>query len=190
MKRRRRALPAQAPPAYPSLADHRQSRRGFLAGSAAMLGAGALAACSRPFGAGEGNQNIPGDVSQPHFYPLRFPVEGDASVWLVDGGYATYYVTAVTYAQDVALFVEDQRAALESRIASVIGERTYDELVTSNGATMDALRDAVASSPNEAYNEDTGDVGTDWFQQVDVIFSRLDPPAEIGGVAGEDPSYP
>ena len=29
---------------------------------------------------------------------------------------------------------------------------------------------------NEAYNEDTGDIGNGWFVDVEVTFTRLDPP--------------
>ena len=177
---------------YPSLSDHRRQRRRFLAGGAALMGGGLLAACTRPFGFDSNNNetNAPGGVEEPQYYSLRFPETGEASVWLMDGGYATFHVTALTCHQDGYAFALDNRSALTTAIGGEIDEFSYDELVTASRSTMDSVRDAVQACLNEAYNADTGETGDTWFEDVEVELTRLDPPEEIGGVAGPEPAYP
>jgi hypothetical protein len=185
---------------YPSLRghlsrareDHRLARRRFLAGGAALVGGGVLAACTRPFGVGEGGgeEQVPGDIAEPQYYTLRFPESGDASLWLIDGGYATYHVTAITWEQDCYHFALDGRAALQAAIAAAIDDFTYDELEGASRATMDSVRAAVKAALDAAYNEDTGDVGDQWFQDVEVVFTRLDAPQPLDGMAGPEPQYP
>lgn len=155
---------------YPSLAEHRSSRRRFLQGSLAVMGAGALAtACPGFFG------QVSGGVQQPEYHSCRFPKSGDdRGVWLMDGAYARFYVVGLTYHEDVAFFVEDQQADLTDQLADELATSTYDELSTPSG--YDAVRYRLAAVLDAAYNENTGDVATGWFETVELTVTRLDAP--------------
>lgn len=171
------------PEGYPSLNEHEPSRRRFLQVGLAVAGAGALTAgCPGFFG------QVSGDIAEPNWHRIRFPADpDDRAVYLSDNGYARFYAVGLTYDEDVAMFAEDTRDALTTRLASEVSQCSYDELSTEVGISN--LCERMRQSLNEAYNDNTGDVGDDWFQQVELYLVRLDAPAEIGGVAPE-PSYP
>ncbi len=192
MKRNIRRLKSYDESGYPSLSDHRQQRRRFLQGGAVLVGGGALTACSRPFGRWleDDPPEVDGGMDQPSYYQVRIPETGDRSVYLMDGGYARYYAVALTYTQDCAFFATDARDTLGQRFDALIGERSYDELVTADAATLDALREDLRADLDAAYNEDTGDLGESWFTAVELTFVRLDAPELMGGVPRAEPSYP
>lgn len=187
MARRTRTPVPRYDDAYPTLSEHREargpSRRAFLATGLAAAGAGALVTgCPGFFG------QVDGDIAEPTWARIRFPAEpDDHAVYLMDNGYARFYAVAVTWTEDVAMFAQDERAALLPRLAAVLAESTYDELNTPVG--LDAAADRMRDELDAAYNENTGDVGEGWFEYVDLVLTRLDAPVEIGGVAPE-PSFP
>jgi hypothetical protein len=178
----------------PAAQSERPDRRRFLQGSAVLLGGGVLTACGRPFGhlnENNNNQQLDGGMELPDYHRIRIPEVDDRAVHLVDDGYARYFVVALTYTEDCALFAVDARPRLGTRLDAVIGERTYDELDTADEPTLAALRESLRQALDEAYNEDTGDVGSRWFTAVELTFIRLDPPTgNLGGVPPRKPSYP
>ena len=172
---------------YPTLSEHRASRRRFLAGSAVVLGAGALAACGRPFWGGE--QQLDGSIELPDYHTVRFPAApDDRAVYLMDGGYVRFYAVAMTYHEDCAFFAVDSRPALTDEMALRVSDHSYDELSTNAGLL--ALQAELRELLDDAYNEDTGDIQLGWFVDVEVTFTRMDPPEILGGIAGDTPSYP
>jgi len=194
MGRKNRRIVTQTPqhrqPAvdYPTLSEHRASRRRFLAGSAAVLGAGALTACGRPFWT-DYQGEMDGYMPEPDYHTVRFPVTPeDRAVYLIDGGYVRFYAVAMTYHEDCAFFAIDSRAALTDQMADRITEHTYDELTTSAGVV--AVQEELRLLLDEAYNDDTGDIAAGWFVDVEVTFTRMDPPEILDGFAGSTPSYP
>jgi len=168
---------------YPSLNEHRASRRRFLQGSLAVMGAGALAtACPGFIG------QVAGGIQPPDYFPCRFPqAPDDRAVWLMDGAYARFYVVALTYHEDVAFFAEDQRAALTDRLANELAASTYDELSTPSGHA--AASERLRALLDDAYNENTGDIATGWFETAELTLTVLNPPELLAGAAPE-PSYP
>lgn len=178
----------ETPLDYPTLSEHRASRRRFLAGSAVVLGASALAACGRPFMGGEQHE-LDGSVELPNYHTVRFPITPeDRAAYLMDGGYVRFYVVAMTYHEDCASFAIDARSALTDQMANRVADHSYDELTTNAGVL--ALQDELRSLLDDAYNEDTGDIATGWFEDVEVTFTRMDAPELLGGFAGAAPSYP
>jgi hypothetical protein len=169
---------------YPSLAEHRASRRRFLQGGLAVVGAGALAtACPGFF-----PQQLDGAMVEPTYHYCRFPADPeDRAVWLTDGGYARFYAVGLTYYEDVAMFAADDLAALTELIADELSASTYDDLSTASGHAAACNR--IRALLNDAYNQNTGDVGDDWFEEVELTFTLLDAPEIMAGVA-PDPSYP
>jgi hypothetical protein len=154
-----------------------------------------LAACSRPFGhlTNDNNNNntqLDGGMELPDYHRVRIPEVDDRAVYLMDEGYARYYVVALTYHEDCALFAVDARPQLGERLDDVIGEYTYDTLVDADPTIRRPLLEALREALDEAYNEDTGDVGSNWFADVELTLVRLDPPHNMGGVPRADPSYP
>ena len=173
---------------YPTLSEHRASRRHFLAGSVAVVGAGALAACGRPFWS-EHQGEMDGAMPEPSLFSIRFPAEpGDRAEYLIDGGYVRFYAVGRTYTEDCAFFAQDARERLTVAMGELIAEHSYDELTTSQGvlAVQTELRELL----DDAYNEDTGDIATGWFVDIEVTFTRLDAPEILDGFAGSDPEYP
>ncbi|MDX9999842.1 MAG: hypothetical protein RBU30_00965 [Polyangia bacterium] len=169
---------------YPSLAEHQQSRRAFLGAGLCVAGAGALAAGCPGFFTGQ----IQGSIAEPTWARIRFPRDPDEQgVYLIDNGYAEFHAVAVTYTEDVAIFAQDQHPALLARLVTALSESTYEDLRTSAGVSAAAER--MRAVLDAAYNEDTGDIGENWFEWVELTISRLDAPVEIGGVMPE-PSYP
>jgi len=170
--------------AYPTLAEHRTSRRRFLQGGLAVVGGGVLATACPGFFGGQ----IDGAMVEPQYTYCRFPADPeDRAVWLTDGGYARFYAVALTFHEDVALFVEDDRAALTDLISDELSASTYDDLSTAAGLSAACSR--IRALLDDAYNQDTGDTATGWFENVEVIFTLLDAPVIMAGVA-PDPSYP
>ncbi len=173
---------------YPTLSEHRASRRRFLAGSAVVLGTGALAACGRPFWTDE-QHDLDGAMPEPNYHRVRFPVEPeDRAAYLMDGGYVRFYVVAMTPIEDCSYFAVDHRATLTDQMAIRVSEHSYDELSSSAGVM--ALEEELRVLLDEAYNEDTGDIASGWFVEVEVTFTRMDAPEILGGIAGDSPSYP
>lgn len=172
---------------YPTLSEHRASRRRFLAGSVAALGAGALAACGRPFGSDHQGE-MDGYMPEPDYHSVRFPISEDRAVYLMDGGYVRFYAVAMTYHEDCAFYAIDARPALTDQMANRIADHSYDELTTSAGVL--ALAEELRELLDEAYNEDTGDVSTGWFVDVEVSFTHMEAPQLLDGLAGGTPSYP
>ncbi len=169
---------------YPTLSEHRASRRRFLQGSLAVVGAGALAVGCEGFFP----RQLDGAMPEPNYHACRFPESPeDRAVWLLDGGYARFYAVAMTYDEDVALWAQDERDALTDRIADELSDCTYDELSTASGRT--AVCNRLRLLLDDAYNENTGDVASGWIQDVELTFTQLDAPEVMGGVAPE-PSYP
>lgn len=169
---------------YPSLEEHRQSRRAFLKTGLVVAGTGALATgCPGLFPGQMG-----GDIAEPAWARIRFPVAPDEQgVYLIDNAYAEFHAVAVTYTEDVAMFAQDEHAALLQRLIASLTESTYEDLRTVEGVSAAATRMRLVL--DTAYNENTGDVGEGWFEYVELTISRLDAPVEIGGIAPE-PSYP
>lgn len=171
---------------YPSLDEHRAARRRFLAGGAVVLGAGALAtACGRPFWSDE--QQLDGAQEQPDYYTVRFPVSDDRAVYLMDGGYARFYAVAMTWHEDCHLFAVDAREQLTDLFADDLAGRTVDELSTATG--VDAVASQLCAQLNAAYEQDTGEVPGDWFHDLELVLTQLDPGELMGGVP-VSPSYP
>lgn len=191
-KRKRSPACRSVAPTYPSLGEHCAARRRFLTTAGVTVGSGVLwAACGRPFGiGGEREQEpMPGAVEEPGYHVIRIPAEpGDRATYLIDGGYARFYAQAVTYHLDCASFATDAREDLADRFSRELAERTYDELASAAG--LQAVEGRLRELLDEAYNQDTGDSGSDWFADVELIFVRLDAPEPIGGLAGPEPEYP
>jgi len=187
VKKIRRLRRYDADADYPSLDDHRVARRRFLAGSAVMLGAGALAtACGRPFGSQEPYE-LDGGVEQPDYYTVRLPATDDRAVYLIDGGYARFYAVALTWHKDCSLFAVDARDRLTDLVADDLAGRTFDELATASGVVAVATQHRALL--NAAYEQDTGEVPGDWFHDLELVLTHLDPGDLMGGVPME-PSYP
>lgn len=165
---------------YPSLDEHRAARRRFLSGSAVVLGAGALAAaCGRPFFTGEHNE-VAGGIEMPDYYTLRFPVTDDRAVYFIDGGYARFYVVALTWNEDCSLFAVDARERLTDLFAEDLAGRTVDELDTASGVV--AVASQLRSQLNAAYELDTGEIPGDWFHDLELVLTQLDHGIAMGGV--------
>lgn len=187
-KKHQRPVRQQAP-GYPSLDDHRASRRRFLTGSAAVLGAGALAsACGRAFFS-DNHNNVDGGIELPSYYTIRFPAEpDDRAVWLIDGGFARFYAVALTYHEDCAVYASDTLDALCDLFHDEIADHTFEELDSVSGVS--AIATTLREILNQTYNDDTAQTGTDWFHELELRMTHLEAPEILGGIAGAVPAYP
>lgn len=184
-------------PGYPSLMEHvrarrrEPSRRRFLGVTGAALAAGGLSACIRNMGI-ENRQEpdasieIGGAEQLPEYFTLRFPIEGDLSVWLVDGGYATFWVAAVTWHEPSYQALLDFRADAEQLLRTTLADFTYDTLNSPDGLTSaeDDLHEALDTFCQEqcGHSEAT-------MQTVTLTITYLSPGDEIMGDMAE-PEYP
>ncbi len=150
--------------------EHLPSRRAFLKGGLLLAGAGALAtACDGLF-----SGQVDGGLSQPDFFSLRFPAApGERELWLADGAHARFYVLALTYEEDVAFFVDNERDALTGLIADELSVSTYGDLASPSGLV--AAEDRIRGLLDQAYNDDVGDTASGWFQEVELTLTALDP---------------
>jgi hypothetical protein len=190
MTRRPKQVRDSRKPEYPSLAEHRQSRRQFLAVGGLAAGAGVLAsACGRmfPWLDDDDTVTLGGVPEEPTYRRIRLPAEpGERGTYLIDSGYASFWAVALTYDLDCGLFAVDHVDALADALVPVISGCTYEQLLDPN--VVANLQPALLEALDAVYHEDTGDVGQ-WFTAVELTLTRLDAPQELGGVAPE-PSYP
>jgi len=202
MKSKRRVVRAQAAePDYPSLNQHQATRRKFLTYAGASLAAGAAwAACDRAMGAGDGDAGTDPDAAAPQpdatieiggvtpgpdYFTVRIPVSGEVSAYLVDGGYASFYVIAATYNADSYTVLQNQMNGARDVCRSALEELTYDSLSTAQGVTgaEQDLRDAL----DELCEADHGQPAT--IEAATLYISYLSPYADIDGDMAF-PQYP
>ncbi|MFH2010149.1 MAG: hypothetical protein ABI333_26360 [bacterium] len=205
MKKKTRVTTAVTPElGYPSLQEHLSTRRRFLGLAGASLAAGTLAAaCNRAMGAGgdadagpdpEPDATVPNDVSieiggiepEPDYYTLRIPVSGSSSAWLIDGGYAAFHVSLVTYAADSYQALLDNLGEAENRCRTTLQDFTYDGLNSATGITG-AEEDLLETL--DLYCQELNSHTYPTIEALTLTLTELSPPAEIGGAAPE-PSYP
>jgi hypothetical protein len=212
--RRKRPTTGDAQTAYPSLREHLATRRRFLGVAGASLAAGALhAACNRSLGApGDPDATvqpplpdatvqpplpdatvpppdtgpIPGTEQQPEYYTVRIPVTGELSAYLIDEGYAQFYVEAVTYVLDSANALTESMASAEETCRLAVVEHTYDSLSTAAG--LAACEDDLLGALDQLVMDLEGHQDPTLEYAV-LTITYLQPYAEIGGARGE-PSYP
>ena len=182
-RRKRTPLARYDTETYPTLDEHRSSRRDFLKGSLAVMGAGALAAACDPFQPG-----MQGVMPRPDYHQCRFPEKDDRSVWLSDGGYARFFAVATTYQSDCVAFAEDANEDLTDRLAASLCDASSEALATQAGVSDAA--ETMRQVLNQAYRENTGDIGDHWFEYVDLVITRIDPPEIAPGMGGSEPEYP
>ncbi len=188
---------------YPSLREHLASRRRFLGLAGASLAAGALhAACNRSLGApGDPDATVPlpdatppqpdtgpvpGGERPPDYYTIRIPVSDDLSCYLMDEGYAQFYVEVVTYMLDSANALQENLSDAEEVCRQTVSEYTYDSLITAAGVT--ACEADLLTNLDELVMELEGHTDVT-LEHATATFSYLEPYAEIGGAMGQ-PSYP
>jgi len=197
-----------AKPEYPSLQEHLAGRREFLTYAGITVTASALtAACGRSLGAGatdastepdatvpqpdavppqpDATFEIPGVDQQPDYFTVRIPVSSEVSAYLVDGGYASFYVIVATYRADSYQELLDHMNDAQSVCRVTLEEHTYDALNTAAGITgAEAdLRDAL----DDFCELQHGQPAT--LEAVTLHISYLSPVAEIGGDM-PSPEYP
>ena len=194
-KLRRVARHAETP-AYPSLHEHvasrreqAPSRRRFLGVAGATLAVGGLAACSRNMGIDaepDASIEIGGAEPQPDYFTIRFPLQGDLTAWLSDGGYATFWLTAVTWNEQSYQTLLDQRADAEAQLRATLSDFTYDGLNSAQGESSaeDDLLDALDQFCQEQnhHNDPT-------IQTVNLTITYLTPNDDLMGDMAE-PAYP
>jgi hypothetical protein len=194
---------------YPSLREHLATRRRFLGVAGASLAVGTLhAACSRSMGSpGDGDATVPPDVTLPlpdatvphpdtgpidggeqlpEYYIIRIPVTGELSAYLLDNGYAQFYVEVATYVLDTANALQEDMVAAEDACRPCVSEYTYDSLNTAAGVL--ACEEDLLTALDEHVMLAEGHT-TPTVEHVTLTISYLEPYAEIGG-AREAPSYP
>jgi hypothetical protein len=208
-----RGAPAYTPayaPAYPSLHEHRATRRRFLglagatvAGAAvtgAAVAAGGVAVsglggCSRPVGVGEEPEpdasiELAGAEPEPQYYTVRFPAQGsgqqELSAWLVDGGYVTFWVSAMTWNQVSYQSLLDRRTDAEDRLRTAIADFTYERLSAPDGVA--AAEDDLLETLDRLCQEDDGHTNPT-IETVTLTITHLSPPEDIGGDMPQ-PDYP
>jgi hypothetical protein len=204
-----------AEPEYPSLQEHLASRRKFLTYAGVTVTAGALAAaCNRSLGAGQPDASTEPDATppqpdatppqpdatppqpdatieiggieqQPDYFTVRIPVSGEVSAYLVDGGYASFYVIVATYWADSYDELQEHMADAQSVCRVTLEEHTYDALNTAAGITgaESDLRDAL----DDFCEVQHGQPAT--LEAVTLHISYLSPVAELGGDS-PSPEYP
>jgi len=200
-------------PDYPTLQSHLSSRRKFLSYAGVTVAAGAVAAsalataCNRSLGAGPDDAGIDPDATppqpdatppqpdatieiggvepQPDYFTVRIPVSGELSAYLIDGGYASFYVIAATYWADSYHALVDTMTDAQDVCRVSLEEHTYDALNTAAGLTgAEAdLRDAL----DDFCEGQHGQPAT--LEAVTLHISYLSPTADIGGDA-PFPEYP
>ncbi len=206
MKSKRLVVATQtAEPDYPTLRSHLASRRRFLTVVGASVAASAVAAaCNRSMSAGTGDAGpdpdpepdaaptqpevtieIGGVESLPDYFTLRIPVSNDLSAYLIDGGYASFYVVVATYVAESYQVLQDLMNDAQDVCRSTLEEFTYDALNTAQGITCaeQYLRDAL----DEFCEADHGQPAT--LEAVTLHISYLSPYADIDGDQAF-PEYP
>jgi hypothetical protein len=191
MPKRRQVTAYQGDRVYPSLSEFQATRRTLLAGGLLLGGGVALGGCLRSLGLDdEGHFEGPGGVVQePGYYTVRLPPEpDDAAVYLVDGGFARFHVVVLTYLEECAQYLGDQRATLVDALSAEVGEETYESL--QNAQSVAALEERLLTLLDGKYAASTGSSGAGWFTELTLTLTRLDAPVELGGVDGGSPEYP
>lgn len=184
-------------PGYPSLMEHVQatrqspSRRHFLGLAGATLAAGGLSACTRSMSIEDRREpdasiEIGGAEQLPEYYTIRFPLEGDLSTWLMDGGYATFWVSAVTWHEASYQALLDLRAEAEQRLRATLADFAYDTLSTPAGAT--AAEDDLHETLDTFCQERCGHTEPT-MQTVTLTLTYLAPGDDLMGDMAE-PEYP
>jgi len=203
-ERRKRPTTRNAQTGYPSLREHLATRRRFLGVAGVSLAAGALhAACNRSLGApgdpdaavtpdavaplpDTGTIPLPGSDQQPDYYTIRIPVTDELSAYLIDNGYAQFYVEAVTYVVDSANALQENMSSAEDTCRQTVSEFTYDSLNTAAGVA--ACEDDLLASLDDLVMDLEGHTNAT-LEHVTLTITYLEPYADIGG-ARADPSYP
>ncbi len=178
-------------PGYPSLRAHRTTRRRFLELAGVTVAAGGLAtACGRAMGIeGEpdaSTPDAPGGDPGPQFYTVRIPVTDELSAYLLDNGYAQFYVEVVTYVVDTESALREDMSSAEDACRKCVSEYTFDSLNTAAGVL--ACEDDLITALDELVMELEGHTNPT-VEYATLTISYLEPYAELGGIAGE-PSYP
>jgi hypothetical protein len=190
MPKRRKVTSYQGDQVYPSLSEFQTTRRTLLAGGL-LLGTGAaLGGCIRSLGQNDGNhEGLGGVVEQPGYFTVRLPPDpDDVGVYLVDGGYARFYVVVLTYLEDSARYLTDQRATLVEALSAEVGEETYEAL--QNAQSLAALEERLLTLLDDQYATSSGTGGTGWYTELTLTLTRLDAPVALGGIDGGTPEYP
>jgi len=204
MKSKRRVVASEhSEPDYPTLQSHLASRRRFLTVAGASVAASAVAAaCNRAMGVGPGDAGpepdpdaappqpdatieIGGVAPGPDYFTLRIPIEGELSAYLIDGGYASFYIIAATYVAESHQVLQDLTNGAQDVCRATLEELTYDALNTAEGvagAEQD-LRDAL----DNFCEAEHGYPAT--LEAVTLYISYLSPYADIGGDSAF-PEYP
>lgn len=207
MKSKRRVVqPQHTEPDYPTLQSHLASRRRFLTVAGASVAASAVAAaCNRAMGTGPADAGaepdaapdaappgpdaitieIGGIEAEPSYFTVRIPVSSELSAYLMDGGYASFYVIAATYVADSYQVLQELMNGAQDVCRSTLEEFTYDALNTAQGITgaEQDLRDAL----DEFCEADHGQPAT--LEAVTLHISYLSPYADIDGDMAF-PEYP
>ncbi|MFH2008955.1 MAG: hypothetical protein ABI333_20365 [bacterium] len=187
---------------YPSLADHLATRRRFLSVAGASLAAGGLAvACGRAMGHEPGGDastapdashrvdsgpDAPGGDPGPGYYTVRIPVTGELHAYLIDGGSASFYVEAATYALESFEALQGSSGTAGDRARSTLEEFTYDAL--SSGAGVAAAEDDLLTVLDELVMEQNTH-SDPTIVAVTLHITYLDPEPMWMGEA-PSPSYP
>lgn len=204
MKSKRRVIATQTTePEYPTLRSHLASRRRFLTVAGASVAASAVAvACNRAMGAGPGDAGtnpepdaappqpdatieVMGVESVPDYFTLRIPVSNELSAYLIDGGYASFYVITATYVAETYQVLQELMNSAQDVCRSTLEDFTYDALNTAQGITgaEQDLRDAL----DEFCETEHGHPAT--LEAVTLHISYLSPYADIDGDSAI-PEYP
>jgi hypothetical protein len=123
---------------------------------------------------------------QPEYYVLRFPLEGDLAAWLMDGGYATFWVAVATWNEQSYQALLDNREDVEALLRSTLSEHGYEELAAPEG--VDVAQDDLKDALEELCQEECGHQGPT-LEAVTLEITYLAPEEPIGGAA-EPPGYP
>jgi hypothetical protein len=160
------------------------------AGGAAAAG---LGGCSRSLGVGSEQEpdasiEIAGAEPEPHYYTVRFPAQGqgDLSAWLVDGGYASFWVSAMTWNQVSYQTLLDRREDAQERLRTALADFTYDRLSATDGVS--AAEDDLLEVLDQLCQEDDGHANPT-IETVTLTLTQLNPPDDIMGDMPH-PSYP
>ena len=129
---------------------------------------------------------IPGDVQQPEYFLIRLPVQGELSAYLLEGGYARFYVEVATYSVPTRDGLQDYRNECEEECRRVVEERTYEELDSSQGI-LSAEDDLFVEIEDILRERIQG--GTVSLEAVTLNVTHLEPYAPIDGGMPQ-PSYP
>jgi hypothetical protein len=166
-------------PGYPTLAEHRASRREFLLSSLAGLGAGALGlgglgGCEGSAMPGDNHPgtNINSGNAPPAYYDyIYFPETGDRASVLTDGFTLRFYVVTVCTASSCADYGVDYRTTLTDKLAAAL--MAYSSANFATPAGVFAVADALRALLNASYNDDNGTPGYECFTALDLYVVEL-----------------